>query len=299
MNWKCFDLTFNIKSAIHIGYRKIGLLQLTRYYVPGKNLWAALTARMTPILRNSPSRLDYEEIGVLLRKNTIFSYFYLQNDVKLLTPKFKEGKGLLYGDFFQDEFEQRFIASIPSTAIEHEMGSAEYGSLHEIEVITGGDKETGNPVYLCGHLFVKDQENLNFQENDISLESKSIIQILKEGVLVGGERSYGFGKICLKEFHETRSSEYELKNEILVTLGAGTPIQAHLKVTEGVSLKGEVEAFSGRKWGAKGSGREKSKPLIAWIPGSIAEENYQLKIGEFGVLESTRTRMKDSQKTSI
>ena len=284
MNWKCFDLTFKISSAIHIGYRKIGLLQLTRYYVPGKNLWAALTARMTPVLRNSSSRSDYEEIGNLLRENLIFSYSYLQNDVEPLTPRFKEGKGLLYGDFSQDKFEQRFITSIPSTAIEHEMGSAEYGSLHEIEVITGGDKETGKPVYLRGHLFVREQENLNFHKNDICLESKSIIQILKEGIFVGGERSYGFGKICLVEFHETMSSDIELKNEVIVTLSAGTPIQAHLRATEGISLKGEVEAFSGREWGSKGSGREMSKPLIAWIPGSIAEESYQLRIGEFGIL---------------
>lgn len=284
MNWKCFDLTFSIKSAIHIGYRKIGLLQRTRYYVPGKNLWAALTARMTPILRNSPSESDYREVSDILRQNTIFSYFYLRDSKREFFPEFKRGIGLSYGDLSQDEFEWRFITSVPTTAIDHEIGSTEYGSLHEVEVITGNDRKNEKQMYLGGHLFVREQENLNSREDDVFLEDESIVQILKEGIFVGGERSYGFGKVCLEKFQETKDSEYQLKDTVLLRINEGTPIRSHLRVAEGIYMKGEIEAFSGREWCNKGSGRKKSQPLIAWVPGSVVMSNYLLEVGEFGVL---------------
>jgi len=287
MSWKCFDLTFSIKSPIHIGYRKIGLLQRTRYYIPGKNLWAALTAKMTSVLRNSPSGSDYKNIGNFIRENMIFSYFYLQKDKKSYLPEFIKGKGLVYGNLLQDEFERRFITSIPSTAIDHEIGSAEYGSLHEIEVITGGDKEDKKPVDLGGHLFVREQENLASSDNDIIFESESIVRVLGDGIFVGGERSYGFGKICLEKIQKAKNSEYELENEVFIKLGKGDHIRAHLEVAKNVRLKGEIEAFSGREWGDEGSGRKKSKPLAAWVPGSIAIDDYRLKVTEFGILRNS------------
>ena len=47
MAWQKYDLAFQLLAPLHIGYRKVGNLMQSRGYVPGKNLWAALTARLT------------------------------------------------------------------------------------------------------------------------------------------------------------------------------------------------------------------------------------------------------------
>jgi len=42
MTWQLFQVTYELHSPLHIGYHKIGNLQRTRYYIPARNLWAAV-----------------------------------------------------------------------------------------------------------------------------------------------------------------------------------------------------------------------------------------------------------------
>jgi len=129
MTWKILDAEFKVVTSLHIGYRKIGFLQSTRYYVPGKNLWGALTAKITPLLkiRDHTGALDYKEVGDFLSKNLIFSYFFLKSNGEVFKPVYCLEKGLKYGNLPIAEFEKNFISSIPSTAIESESMSADYG----------------------------------------------------------------------------------------------------------------------------------------------------------------------------
>jgi len=291
MSWKIFKAKFKIKSPLHIGYYKMGLLQRARYYVPGKNLWAGVTAKITPMIKANPSSFDYKTIGSFLMKNVIFSYFYLTCEERGLKPEFKEGEGLKYGELSISKFEKRFITSIPSTAIEPESLSAENESLHEIEVLLPKEKEIGNPLYLSGYIFVNCLADVDFsisvKDREIKINDKNITNVLKEGIFVGGERRYGFGYIQLQKIKEKEDSKrFEVKNNrIYVKLQQEEPIESHLKVNSGISLKGEIETVSGREWGNKGSGRKEIvSKFLAWVPGSLMIEEKDLKINEFGIL---------------
>ena len=77
--WKRFDVVFALNSPLHIGYlpfTKGLVISPTRYYVPGRNFWGAVTKRLTESLYNDPTK-EYKKIGKQIKENFRFSYFYL------------------------------------------------------------------------------------------------------------------------------------------------------------------------------------------------------------------------------
>jgi hypothetical protein len=42
-----YHLVLRLRSPLHIGWNKTGNVQRTRSYVTGRNLWGALTMRLT------------------------------------------------------------------------------------------------------------------------------------------------------------------------------------------------------------------------------------------------------------
>jgi len=76
MSWQCYDLIFRLMAPLHVGWRKSGNLQQTRGYVPGKNQWAALTARLTREYDDGAKGQRYVEIGQKVQKHFRFGYLY-------------------------------------------------------------------------------------------------------------------------------------------------------------------------------------------------------------------------------
>ena len=72
MTWTAYQVSFRLLSPLHIGWRKLGNLQQTRPYVPGRSLWGALTARLTRELVGC----NYRCIGAKVDKELAFTYFY-------------------------------------------------------------------------------------------------------------------------------------------------------------------------------------------------------------------------------
>lgn len=299
MTWENFELTFDMKTPIHIGYHKIGLLQRTRYYLPGKNLWAAVTAILTPMLIPKPNSEDYKKIGDFLKNNLIFSYFFIKSDGEKLIPKFTS-KGLMYGSFSEYKFEQNFIFSTPSTAITPGSNATEDGSLHEIEFINNKCKKSSQKLGLSGNLYVnleeKEKLSLSLTNNEIVTinyndSNVDLNNLLENGIFVGGENRYGFGFITLNEITRASRTNFKVfKNEPHIRLNKGKPIEAHLKLPvekiEGLEIQGEIEAVSGRDWGKKGAGRQIGKSaFIAFSPGSIVNKKELFKITAYGVWE--------------
>ena len=138
MTWQVFEIVFLLKSPLHIGYRQIGMLAKTRYYVPGRNMWAAVTARLAQ-MRPCTDLPNYQGVGEWLKKYAKFSYFYLAVDregsQENYLPRYTDD-GLKWGASPQDQFERRFITSFTATAIEHSSRTAEDESLHEIELVS-------------------------------------------------------------------------------------------------------------------------------------------------------------------
>lgn len=235
MAWTYYPLRFRLLSPLHIGYRKVGNLMQTRRYVPGKNLWAALTARLT----RDADKQDYIGVGKKVHENFRFGYLW---------PSLDRDKP--YFPWDHDDFDYLFLGSYASTALDCIANAAQEGSLHETEFIAPV-AQNSKPVYLLGDLWVRDG----------LLDAKKW-QKAMENMQLGGERAYGWGRLARSSDWNNIQRERgrtiadheweELNDKIVLTLNKDDRITAHaLDSRPGAvsSLTGQVEPQVGREWG--------------------------------------------------
>lgn len=294
MDWKVYRLVFRLKTPLHIGRRGWGIIQRTRPYLMGKNLWAAATARLTCELGNQ----DYAGVGEALKGLALFTYCYPATDPELpLLPHFQMGKGLYYGNLSAAEFEYRFIGSYAATAIDPATQAAEAASLHEIEVLLSHTRDTGAPVYLCGYVLLREGGAVSGSPLTITTLSG-----LLRDVQVGGERGYGFGRLFLQQdgsdsTNEPLFGEYQLEDygapRPILTISGESPLPAHALIT-GLKAAGDIEPLTGREWGVlgdrEGAGQRmlqgKAVP-VCYVPGSIVEgeKRFAILADQYGILK--------------
>lgn len=304
MTWQCHDLLYEARAPIHIGFRTLGIVSRTRYYILGKNFWGALTATLARrIMRDYDPRI-YEKAGEFVRRNIIFTHFYVYDD-SILYPQYQNG--LRYGSLYENEFEKRFISSYVSTALEKSYKSAEEKSLHEVEFIRPHSGK-GSTTKFFGHVFVQEgleRELMKYLEGIIPGGDVSNIEFNKEKLgemlselWVGGERNYGFGRVRLLQGTSMKKNskkifrKYEISPENLKIYidDSSQEILAlsHVRFDTPIkSIKGEIEPLVGRNWGTEnkiGSGQEISQGEIYLSPGTefTVEENAEIRIGDFG-----------------
>lgn len=289
MNWRSIQLTYELRSPLHIGYHKVGNMQRTRCYIPARNLWGAVTERLTRSGFTVPDaqKGDYRKIGGWLKKFVAFSYFYLYEGDKLLNPFYCEG-GLRYGNKTTVEFERAYLDAHVTTALEPGPATAEMGSLHEVEYIAPYRTDEDDPglrTLIQGLVFLGETACSR-------LNGDTWGQWLSD-LYVGGERRYGFGQLRLKDLKEINRlpdclEEYELKSEgqrpgFKITSGAA--LLAHT-VTRDLDVKGAIEPLVGRKTATStGFGRDLTKGQICWVPGSVLRERATFMINEDGCWE--------------
>ncbi len=281
MNWKAYKLIYTAKSPVHIGWHTLGYIALTRYYIPGKNMWAAFTENLTRAGKVSGDIAGmYKETGESVKKNLITSYFYPSIEGKPLLPMFT-GQGLKMGDYEVAEFEGLFIKSFGQTAVLPQSNTAEDESLHESEFISPCAAD-GKQVSFAGYVFVN-KAGLGRGWEDVK-------DIVRE-ISVGGERKYGWGRLVLESCNEETATFFNLGVDLSdaaapkVTIPANSHIPAHIAADCGLRLKGDMEPLVGREWGTAGSGREISRNIkVCWVPGSVLMEEAKLKISDYGIL---------------
>jgi hypothetical protein len=267
MTWTAYQVTFRLLSPLHIGWRKLGNLQQTRPYITGRNLWGAFTARLTRELGGK----DYEEVGKLVDQQLAFTYFYpsTQPDSVLLWP---------WPDQW-DEFAWTFLGSYASTALENAR-NAEAGSLHETEYIAPYTRnqeldQEPTPVYLMGYIFTHDSCVLSWRD-------------VLDRLQLGGERSYGWGRVCLKKepVKDRKCFGYDLDctgDRPRITVPKGKELLAHTDA-ESVKSVGTIEPLVGRETGSDtGFGKNLTKARICWTPGSTLLEEKTFRIQARGI----------------
>ena len=274
MAWQHYRLLFRLLSPLHIGYRQAGNLMQARRYVPGKVLWAALTARITRDEHDGHQGHVYQRIGDLLHKHFRFGYLWLSLDKE--HPYFP----------WDDDFDYLFLNSYAATALDYGRTAALDGSLRETEFLAPVTRDK-RKVYLIGDMWVV--ESL---PPDLTNWKKALRKMQ-----LGGERGYGWGRIRLDG--EIRPSEMTkivggfdwraADDEVVVTLSTNEHITAHAvaagqRAITGVS--GAVEPLVG--WERQSSGKyELSKDVIvAYTPGSIVNEEIEVCVGKWGIMET-------------
>lgn len=295
MSWKCYGLIYRVLSPVCIGSQRLGMIQRTYYYISGRVMWGAITATLTRTLykENSPTAKDYHEVGELLKNSILPTYFFPtlnSNGSSPLTPKFTE-TGIHYGGLTPADFEKQFIGSFGQTAIKAQTLTAEDGSLHETEFISPktGDKHN-RQVYFVGHIFVKEGVKHNYKSINWDSGDVKLGKVLSE-IFVGGERTYGFGKLVLEKQILGIANDLfgyklllgDVRPKVAVT--EDMPISAHAEV-EGITIsRGDIEPVVGREWCEErgGPGRRISNAKVCYIPGSVVEKTVIFEVGEYGI----------------
>ncbi len=291
MIWTAHRVTWRLLAPMHIGWRKLGNLQQTRPYVTGRNLWGALTARLTRELGSG----DYKGVGEQVDEYITFTYFYpsVHKDKVGLWPWPKPKSENTSQNEIEDQWEKfawQFLGSYASTALQ-DGRSAEANSLHETEFIAPytrdkqPDTGDGQPVYLVGYIFEKDGCQLDWKN-------------ALDKIQLGGERSYGWGRILLEHepFRDNTCFGYTLEYkgrypQITIpkkTRGRTIPndgaLLAHTyaKGLNNVS-NGIIEPLVGRETSSVADfGKNHSQAQICWTPGSTinttdAKKTFQIQ----------------------
>ena len=287
MSWDVWSWKFRLESPLHVGFHKVMHLFRTRLYVPGRMLWGAVTAKLTPILGLN----DYTQVGKVIKSSFCFGYMFPYFNDKIYLPVFTE-KGVCWGGATKEELEQQILNVTASTAVESSTLAAEEATLHEVEFVSPYQIPCGVPVYFKGILWVReytlngiqviiDRDNKEILFKSASGNARLFSQIV-DRLQIGGERRYGFGLIkhikgSLCRLSDGSFGEFPGKQENgtelpKVKLEDDQPFWTHLKLGS-VQVCGDMEPLTGREWDTiKGAGRNLSHHGLFWTPGSILKD---------------------------
>lgn len=290
MAWVVYKVTYELGSPLHIGYHKVGNVQRTRYYIPARNLWGAVTEALTrrgfAIQELKTARPDdYQAVGNWVKEHCAFSYWFIEEEGKLLFPRYENGK-LKYGPYTTTEFERRYLDVHITTALVAATTSAAEGSLHEVEFITPlhpvqpGEKEEVMQTRVTGWVFLDETARKILGE-----ESKWRAWL--GNLQVGGERRYGFGHVQLGDFVEGNDNLVGNYNLILdglrpqIKIKAPAPLLAHTLVRGDIQAKGHIEPLVGRETAKSAAfGSILTSAAICWTPGTTLLADATFEIGE-------------------
>ena len=299
MAWEHYHLVFRLESPLHIGWRKAGNLMQTRRYVPGKNLWAALTAALVRRAGHGHDPGAYQAVGAELQRHFRFGYLWpahgtRQSDGLWAVPTaphfpWEEPQGPEYWDYL-------YLNGTARTAQDVATRAASEGMLHQVEFIAPYTREE-QPVYLVGDLWARRDAPSEIHHNaaTIPLPWEQALQRLQ----IGGERGYGWGRIrlvaCRANTPFTWPGWSWQGQEDAVVLSPpeqdGTRLPAHALAVDFTDteraphgLQGAVEPWLG--WERTVTGGRLSQARIMYAPGTrlAAADASGLTLSAWGYL---------------
>ncbi|ACJ75314.1 hypothetical protein THA_854 [Thermosipho africanus TCF52B] len=197
-----YKLVFKQVQPIHIGYKRYGVINETRIFIPGWTMWGALT-NIYGLYTGS-----YEDIDEVFEEISCFWPSFDKGGNDVLFPSLRYGK-LHLGNFSEEKFRTMFVDTIISTAISPVLRSAKDESLHEIDVILPRPREefvreldANISLYWVGILNIKDQKLLSFLKSGLE-------------IFVGGDIKYGLGLLKLEYINECEEISKFKKNNFL------------------------------------------------------------------------------------
>jgi hypothetical protein len=271
MSWHKFSVTYELRSPLHIGYHKVGNVQRTRYYIPARNLWGAVTEALTRrgFSTKGVSSGNYQQVGEWVKTHCAFGYWFVYENSKLLTPCYCKD-GLKYGNLSVSEFERRYLDSHVTTALDSKTNSAQHGSLHEVEFIAPYSRQNGARTRVSGLVFLDD-------------EAKKILnwEYWLSNLQVGGERRYGFGTLRLVEMKS--EGDPITCTRPCQSVSEDKPFLAHVSVATNIQRRGQIEPLVGRATlQSHAFGSRLTSAIFCWTPGSIPMDDVQVQFEQEG-----------------
>jgi len=270
MSWQKFHVVYELHSPLHIGYHKVGNVQRTRYYIPARNLWGAVTEALTRrgFSTHGVSSGDYQQVGEWVKKHCAFGYWFVYENSKLLTPCYCKD-GLKYDNLSVSEFERRYLDSHVTTALDSRTNSAQHGSLHEVEFIAPYSRQNGARTRVSGLVFLDDEAKKELNWGWLS------------NLQVGGERRYGFGTLRLVEMKS--EGDPITCTRPCQSVSEDKPFLAHVSVATNIQIRGQIEPLVGRATlQSHAFGSRLTSAIVCWTPGSIPMDDVQVQFEQEG-----------------
>lgn len=245
-----------LKTPLHIGAGRAGMLARSHGFVPGHIVTFALAAT---IGRARGGRYEHftaalNEVRTQLRCGPLFI-----NDPDRQRP--------LWPQRNRPDIEARYLDAINHVALELESASAVEGALFEVEQIAPrclhGNKQ-GQPTQLVGGLWFR----------EATLDGRSWKDWLHESRL-GGELKVGLGRVCVVGWN-IDAGDYAGLGKV-----DGSGLQLQADVLPGPSLDGTMDAplqpWLGRLFDPQqGFGRRFSPPVLVRLDGVVKEASVFL-----------------------
>jgi len=283
MIWRMYKVTYELRSPLHIGYHKMGNVQRTRYYVPARNVWGAVTEALTRcgFSTDSAPKGDYGKIGEWIKDHCAFGYWFIEENGEPLYPCYKDGE-LKYDPYTSAEFERRYLDTHVTTALDAATTSAAEGSLHEVEFIAPyhpakPDKKEVLPTRIGGWVFLDETASPLLGEETKWRNWLGDLQI-------GGERRYGFGRLQFLEMAQDDHSPVELNCvRPRLRVEGNTPLRAHTVISPHIQVRGAIEPLVGRTTSQSHAfGSNLTRGIICWTPGSLPAEEVWVQLEREG-----------------
>ena len=273
--WNLYRVRARLASPLHVGWRTVGNLKMTRPYVPGRSLWGALTCRL------ARDKFDggYARASAIINDCVRFSYLFASDS--------GDGVDLWPWGTSLPDFSWRFLHSYASTALTHAKSKLD-GSLHETELLAPYSRNGSSPVWLHGYYWIRSNGPADKDFADAVQSAWPLLQL-------GGERSYGWGRLA-----QCRTERVEDDHKLFGTwqwsakdgdVWVGTPNSAatiaHVVVDDETSATGSFEVVVSRTTDMEGKagqfGRTLTKAEICWAPGSSFSDDGGFRIGSYGL----------------
>jgi hypothetical protein len=270
MGWHAYTLTYQARAPVLLGGHPLGFIQRTRSYAPGWTLWGAITARLTRARLARAGPADYKVVGQFVMDNLPTSYAHLLVGDEPARPRYDEQGRLSYGPLSAAHFEARFLASLGQTAVAPSTLTAEVGALHETEVLTAHDQETGQPARWRFTLYVPQAwHHCPARLGGIAVED--VLDVL-ETLTLGADRGYGLGRLERVEVREPEEAGDGARPRPLSWDGRTLNAHVPLEDLTGDRVRGKAVAIPWRWWqnergSAWGPGQRRQVRLF-YAPGS-------------------------------
>lgn len=308
MSWQAYRLIYEAKSPVHVGHHTLGFIRLARAYIPGVTMWGAMTSGFA----RAYGLVDpggYEACGDLFKTEVIAGYFYPAIDPDDPFVPCYGPTGLAYGKYGlpREIFERQFFGSLAQTAIIPQTFTAHEATLHEAEYLmpwhTSDDTGKILPTYFIGYLFIRQGASIHGEPVRLYGGDKPVLPAIRK-LSVGGDRSTGWGQLILNDDSTGEVPRTDIfghpfgvdaDGRPYLEMKAEQPVPAHLPVTEGLSLHGDLEPLVTRRWAVRSGGMssglegpgQKITPVVngvCWKPGSILTCDAPLSIHAHGIL---------------
>jgi len=272
MAWTMYAATYELRSPLHIGYHKVGNVQRTRYYIPARNLWGAVTEALTRrgFSINGVAQGNYQQIGDWVKTHCTFGYWFVCENQQFFAPCYAKDS-LKYGNLTAAEFERRYLDAHVTTALDPATTSAKEGSLHEVEFIAPYNRD-GMQTRVGGWVFLDEIASPLLGEESNWRDWLGDLQ-------VGGERRYGFGMLRLVKMEPVNESQTDQTGKRpRQSVPKDTPLLAHTMIAPHIQMRGQIEPLVGRITSQSHAfGSDLTPGMICWTPGSVPMDNVQVQ----------------------